>query len=81
MVTYSVDVEDVNIRRSHEQVLDERGEHVPGFELLKPRQRNSLTRIGLTNKKLAMKYNPVVARMEITIFRKIALLNTSSSCN
>lgn len=40
-----------------------------------------LTKVGLTNKKLAMKYNPVVARSEITIFRKIALLNTSSSCN
>ena len=37
--------------------------------------------VGLTNKKLAMKYNPVVARREMTIFRKIALLNTSSSCN
>jgi len=35
----------------------------------------------LTNKKLAMKYNPVVARREITIFRKMALLNTSSNCN
>ena len=40
-----------------------------------------LTKVGLTNKKLAMKYNPVVARSEITILRKIALLNTSSSCN
>ena len=30
---YSVDVQNVDIRRRHEEVLDERRDHMPGLEL------------------------------------------------
>jgi hypothetical protein len=83
--TYSVHVQDVDVRRSHEQVLQERRKQMPWLELPRRhinhhhrrlyRRLKSEERTKINEDKM---YNPKVANSDNTILRKIGFVNTSA---
>jgi hypothetical protein len=85
-VTYGIYVEHSDIRRSHEEVLNERSDHMPWLELNHTyAKRSPMNKIklckevgwALTKMTDAMMYSPSVAKSERTMLRKIELVKIS----
>lgn len=89
--TYCVYVQHGDVRWRQQEVLNERGDHVPWLELhedgtVSSPDGTSAHRTGKGHTKMseAKMYNPSVATIDMTMFRKIAFANNdvglSGSC-
>jgi hypothetical protein len=89
-VAERVDVDDVDKRRRHEQVLDDRREHVPRLKLRtsvsehssampNPLQPEPTLPDPLTNSRLAISQMPYVAASDTTMLTKIWLRSSDSA--
>ena len=79
-LTHSIDIKHIDVRRSHEQVLNERSDHMPWLELHRHRNLDIVEedpRKTLTKIRLAIKYKPSVAKRDNTIFLKIGFVKMS----